>query len=89
MTIIETARKVTTDKSAQLVREHKKELRRYDVKPLFTGSHRGWFILDLFTASAICAVADAINQENLAKFQELALPKVLKITWSLVKTQKV
>jgi len=56
-----------------------------DAKPYFTGSKRGWVALDLFTASAICAVAEGLNPVNRYKYERLTLPAIIRITWKVVK----
>lgn len=58
--------------------------RQYDVKPLFTGSKRGWTVLDLFTASAIQSVYKAINETNRAKFDRIPLPSLVEFVFKAV-----
>jgi hypothetical protein len=72
MTAIQAAREALAN-GAQLVRPRKEQPSQYDVKPLFTGSHRGWVILDSFTASAIVAVYDRLNEINRAHFESKSL----------------
>lgn len=40
--------------------------------------------VDLFTASTVVQVYDALNEENKAKFTALSLPKMVGLTWKLV-----
>jgi hypothetical protein len=72
MTAIEAAREALAN-GAQLVRPRKDQPGQYDVKPLFTGNHRGWAILDSFSASAIVAVYDRLNEINRAHFESKSL----------------
>jgi hypothetical protein len=79
MTAIEAAREALAN-GAQLVRLRKEQpdtdQYQYDVKPLFTGSHRHWTILDSFSASAIVAVHDRLNPINQAHFASLPLDRM-------------
>lgn len=93
MTIQDCARLAKTE-GFQLIRYRKDSLTQtgiaeYDCKPGFTGSKRGWVLLDSFTAGAIVAVFDALNEENKAKFHKIparptrsVLPKTRK-DWGL------
>lgn len=88
MTILEIAQKVVDEKSCYLLRLRKDEPIKppqYDAKPYFTGSKKGWIALDLFTALAICAVAKGLNPENRAKYEGMALPSLISITWKVLK----
>jgi len=90
MILTEVANKITSERTALLIRPRVGPLvslapREYDVKPLFTGSKRGWVVLDLFTASAVAAVGEGLNEANRAKFNSMPLPKAINITWKLVK----
>ena len=57
----------------------------YDCKPWFTGNKRGWVALDSFSASAIVAVYDALNEENKAKFGQLRIDRMAKVAFKFVK----
>jgi hypothetical protein len=82
MTITEIAKHVSVN-GAVLIRP--RELGEYDMKPLFTGKKRGWMILDAFTASAITAVREALNDNpNAAKFDRIPLSKLLDFVWTHV-----
>lgn len=64
MRFLEAAKKVMDSKTAHLIRPRKGADMEYDVKPIFTGSKRGWTLLDTFTASAVAKVAEALMPEN-------------------------
>lgn len=57
MKFLEAAKMVVESKTAHLIRPRKGEDMEYDAKPIFTGSKKGWTLLDTFTASAITSVA--------------------------------
>lgn len=88
MTISVIAQKTVTE-GAQLirVRERNPETKviEYDCKPIFTGSKRGWTMLDSFTAGAIMAVYNALNETNRPKLDTIRLPRLLDFVWSHVK----
>ena len=100
MKAIDIARKVTEEKTACLFRPKRvtglagiPELGiaplcikgEYDVKPLFTGNKRGWILLDLFSASALVAMHDALSLENREKLGRLCLSSQVKLAFRLVK----
>jgi hypothetical protein len=97
MTASQIAQQVKESKSAVQVRYRKNPAGKdlvlrdesgniqYDVKDLFNGKSRGWQVFDLFTASAVCTVYNALNDENKAKFDRVQLPKLLNLVWSNVK----
>ena len=58
---------------------------QFDIKEAFSGKKRGWFYMDVFTASAIVAVYNALNEKNKAKYSTLPLPKLINVTWKLIK----
>lgn len=84
MTAIEVARTVT-EQGCYLVRPRKDDPAQYDAKPYFTGSKRGWFALDSFSASAIVAVYEALNTTNRERFSKLSIPSMAKIAFKFVK----
>lgn len=93
MTAIEIAKQIVETKGALLVRQRKatQNGRRvivageYDSKPYFDhGNRRGWVLFDLFTASAVVQVHDALNETNRAKFAALPLLRMVDVTWKLV-----
>lgn len=81
---IEVARKVVAEKSAYLVRPMKGHEGQYDAKP-WSGNKRGWMFVDLFSASTLVAVYDAINAEDQAKLDSFELPKAIAIAFKLLK----
>lgn len=40
--------------------------------------------IDLFSASAVVKVYDALNEENRAKFASVPAPKMVAIAWRLI-----
>lgn len=93
MTIVSIAQKVVDEKQAHLLRIRSGKTRlvetrvvnlEYDCKPIFTGNHRGWVILDLYTASAITAVYNALNEQNKAKFGTLSLKAIVDFCYTAV-----
>lgn len=58
---------------------------QYDCKPLFTGSKRGWTVLDSFTAGAMKAVYAALRPDLQAKFDTIPLMRLLDVVWKHVK----
>jgi predicted RNase H-like nuclease len=87
MTGIDVARAVVEQKECHLARVRKSqtigEPIQYDCKPTFTGSHKGWFYVDLFSASAIVAVYDALNDVNKAKYSRLSLPRMATVAFKV------
>lgn len=84
MTSIEIAKTAAED-GAHLFRPRKNEPGQYDCKPMFTGSHRGWTIMDSFSASAIVAVWNALNETNRAKYENLRPVSMAKLAFKFVK----
>jgi len=80
MTISDAARMTRDKATAHLVRYRSDSVQsgtaQYDVKEYGQGTKRGWVMLDIFTASAIVAVYDVLNDIGRAKLQNLPL-KVL------------
>lgn len=87
MTGIEVARLVASTKGAHLFRQRRDVTDRheYDVKEIFTGNKRGWTLLDLFSASAICSVWDALKPENQEKYARMNLPAMASTAFKLLK----
>ncbi len=54
---------------------------QYDCKPLFTGSKKGWMVMDITTASAMLAIYNALKPEHQKKFDNIPLGKLIDITW--------
>jgi hypothetical protein len=84
MKAIDVARLAKTE-GCHVFRERKDTPGEYDAKPFFTGSRRGWVALDSFSASAIVAVHDALNETNRAKYTAMPLIKMAKVAFKLVK----
>lgn len=60
----------------------------YDVKNIAEqgrnkSKKEGWVILDLFTASAILTVWDALSAENRAKLERMPLQRMADVAWKL------
>jgi hypothetical protein len=87
MTGIEAARLATTE-GCQVFRPRKDAPGEYDVKPYFTGRKGGWVALDSFSASAIIAVYDALNETNRTKFASLPIHKMATVAFKLVEVGK-
>ena len=85
MTSMEVFRTVKDSGTCHLVRPRKDAPGQYDARPFGQGSKRGWFYVDLFTASAVCAVHDALNDKNKAKLEALAIPKAAHVAFRLVR----
>lgn len=84
MTSIEVIRRAHTE-GAQLFRRREAEGVQYDCKPIFTGSKRGWILLDSFTASAVMACYNALNEENRARAERASIPKLVDFAWKHIK----
>jgi hypothetical protein len=56
---------------------------QYDVK--HSGKKKGWFYFDSFTAGAVLAVYNSLNEQNKAKFSTLHLVTILDFVWKHVK----
>lgn len=94
MTISQIARTVKDQRQAHLIRYRTDSVKecgtaQYDAKPYGTGSKRGWTLIDLTTASAIVAVHDALTKsqkpENLAKFDNIPLGRLVDFCWKHVR----
>lgn len=84
MKAIDIAREVTSSCGARLVRERKDAPGEYDSKPYFSGNKRKWLLLDLFTASAIVAVHDGLNEANRAKFAGMGIGRMADVAFKLL-----
>lgn len=71
MTTIALAQLVLDTKTCHVFRRSLRPGVQWDAKPYFTGSKRGWIMLDLFTASAIVAVAKSLNPTNRARLDKM------------------
>jgi hypothetical protein len=85
MTALDAARKVVAEKQCALIRPRKDAPNEYDFKEAFQGKKKGWFYLDLFSASAIAKVYDAINESNQAKLAALPIQRIASICFQMVK----
>lgn len=85
MTTVELAAQCFNTKTAQLFRVRKDGSGELDVRPWGHGSKRGWTLMDTFTASAIVAVAKALNDENRAKLAKLHPVRAAIVCFKLVK----
>jgi hypothetical protein len=84
MTAIEAARLVTSTHTCHLLRPRKESPNEYDAKPFLTGNKRGWFYLDLFSASAIVSVHDHLNESNKLKFSSIPLPQMAQFAFKIL-----
>lgn len=73
--------KIVSEKTAVLIRPRQRinpsEPWEYDVKDMFTGKKKGWILLDLFTASRMQVVKDALKPESQEKFDAISLMKLV------------
>lgn len=83
MNAIEICRKIIAEHQCHVVRHRGGS--EYDAKAWGTGNHRGWVIVDAFTASAIVQVYDALNVDNKIKFSGLTLEKMATVAFKLCK----
>lgn len=84
MTGIEVAR-TAAQEGVHVFRSRKEQPGQYDAKPYFCGNKRGWVALDSFSASAIIAVHNALNEANRAKFESLSIQRMATIAFKFVK----
>jgi hypothetical protein len=83
MKITQIAQDVVKNKTAVLIRL--REHGEYDVKPMFTGSKRGWVVLDAMTAQAIVKVREALKDSpKVDKFDFLPLRTLVDFCWKHV-----
>lgn len=83
MTGIQVAKEVVKTQQLHLVRNRQGTLGEYDAKPAHTGKAKGWFYVDLFSASAIVAVWEALNEENRAKFEKLPIARMAEVAFQV------
>lgn len=50
----------------------------------FTGSHRHWTLIDLFSASAMTACYQALKPENQSKFNNLPIGRLVELCFRSV-----
>jgi len=85
MTTIEAARAVKESGTCHLIRLRKDSPGQYDARPFGGGNKRGWAYLDLFTASAICAVYDALSEANREKYGRMPVQLAASFAFKHVK----
>ena len=88
MVLTEIMDQVETD-GAMLVRHRKEDHQKqtpyhYDAKDLFTGSKRGWLMLDHTTVGAMRACYNALGEENKHKWDCIPLTRLVDFTWKHV-----
>lgn len=84
MTFPQVAQAVVDQKRCHVFRPRIDEPGQYDAKAWGTGGRKkGWTLLDLFSASAVCAVYKAVNEENKAKLEKLPPLRVVSICFKL------
>lgn len=93
MSGIELARKVLESKTAHLFRpraglDPPVSLRGrgwlYDAKPYHArGNKRGWIMLDLYSASLVVQVHDALSEANRAKYGGFPLTRMVTVACTL------
>lgn len=81
---IEIAREIVETKTCHLVRPRKDEPGEYDAKPYDTGSKRGWTYLDLFSASAVVQVYDALGPANRAKYAAMPIAAMVPLAFKMI-----
>ncbi len=87
MTISQIAQQVTTEKSAVQIRFRdggKGEAKQYNCKPLFSGSRRGWTVLDTTTSGAIMAVYKGLRDDLKPSFDTIPLSRLIDFCWRMV-----
>jgi hypothetical protein len=82
---IDIAHQIVDTKTCHLVRPRKDEPGEYDAKPLFTGNKRGWFYFDLFSASAVVQVYNALSPEAQAKYSLMSPPVMVDVAFKVLK----
>ena len=74
--------------AAFLIRQRERgedKVYQYDVKPLFTGSKRGWVVLDAVTASMLRTVYCALRDDLKPSFDRIQLHKLIDFGWKHVR----
>ncbi len=87
MVASEIIKRITEEKGCVLIRyrEPISKPYQYDVKEPFTGNKKGWVIVDLFTASAMMTVYNALSEINKPKFDLIPFNKLVDFTWKNIK----
>lgn len=79
-------KQIVDTKGCVLIRPRKEEHQKgsawqYDIKEPFQGNKKGWTLVDLFTASAMLKVFEALKDENKVKFDRLHINTLVDFTW--------
>jgi len=82
-------KEIVETKGCVLIRPRKEEHVKgtpwqYDLKGPFQGNKHGWTLLDLFTASAMLNVYNALKDENKTKFNQLHINTLVNFTWKQI-----
>ena len=86
MTFIECCQK-TNQEGLQVIRPTQEGGSDYEARS-FTApppEGQGWVYLDAWTASAVCAVYNALNETNKAKLEKLPPMAAISVCWRLAK----
>lgn len=87
MTITQIAQQVLDQHSAVQIRFRagaKGEVKEYDCKPLFSGSRRGWTVMDATTANAVTTVYRALSADKRPTFDTIPLSRLIDFCWRMV-----
>lgn len=88
MKLSDACKQVMLSQSMHLVRVSKQQEAggpiNYDVKP-WEGNKRGWTLLDVFTASAVSKVYDAVNDKNKDALDRLSLRSAVNVCFKMLK----
>jgi hypothetical protein len=84
MTTLEAAKHVV-ENGCSLMRPRKNSANEWDVKEAFQGKARGWFYMDIMTASMLVSVYNALRPDLQEKFNRLPLMKLINLGWSVTK----
>ncbi len=82
---IDIARTITETRTCHLVRPRKDNPGEYDAKPYSTGNKHGWFYWDLFSASVVVSVYDALSPAARAKYDQYPPLGMVSIAMKLLK----
>jgi len=86
MKAIKVARLIVDTKTCHLLRPQKNESGQYDVKAFYgRGNKRGWAYWDLFSASAVVKVYDALSKENRAKYESMNPLRMVDVAFKMLK----
>ena len=86
MNAIECCQIVLDNKTAKLLRVKKdSENFEYDIKDMFSGNNKKWFVLDLFSASAVISVFNAVKPELKEKMKTCSIEKLCHIAFKVMR----